>query len=99
MNDLYSDGDDEEEFLPSKKDLQSSSSEEEMGRLDSDEEIFGKKSKWGAAGSRTPRSTQKDRSSARTPRKTPVRKVRWVSHLCSARWPFFSCAWILDGEL
>ncbi|CAL8252615.1 unnamed protein product [Merluccius merluccius] len=75
QRDLYSDGDDEEEFLPSKKDLQSSSSEEEEGRLDSDEEIFGKKSKWGAAGSRTPRSAQKDRSSARTPRKTPVRKA------------------------
>ncbi|CAL8309889.1 unnamed protein product [Lota lota] len=80
-NDLYSDGDDSDEFLPSAKDLRSSSEEEEQeeeefgGSLDSDEEIVAKKSKRGAAGPRTPRSAQKPRSSARTPRKTPVKKA------------------------
>jgi len=86
QNDLHSDEDCEEEFLPSKKDLRSSSSEEEEeeeeeagGLLDSDEEILSKKSKRGAAGSRTPRSAQKSRPAATTPRRTPAKKVRWLS--------------------
>lgn len=79
------DGDDSDGagFLPSKKDLQSSSSsegegeeEDELaGRLDSDQEIPVKKGKRSAAGSRTPRSAQKARSSLHTPRKTPVKKA------------------------
>ncbi|XP_029904614.1 origin recognition complex subunit 1 [Myripristis murdjan] len=74
--DFNSDGEDDEEFLPSKKELQSSSEdEEEEEKVDSDEEVAVKKSKRGAAGSRTPRSTQKTRSSTRTPRKTPSKKT------------------------
>uniref|UniRef100_A0A668AWF7 Cell division control protein n=1 Tax=Myripristis murdjan TaxID=586833 RepID=A0A668AWF7_9TELE len=74
--DFNSDGEDDEEFLPSKKELQSSSEdEEEEEKVDSDEEVAVKKSKRGASGSRTPRSTQKTRSSTRTPRKTPSKKT------------------------
>ncbi|XP_059197623.1 origin recognition complex subunit 1 [Centropristis striata] len=85
--DLNSDGSDQDEFLPSKKELQSSSEEEEEQEdeeeeqqeeeqeLDSDEEVVSKKRRSAAAGSRTPRSKQKTRSSSRTPRKTPNKKV------------------------
>lgn len=79
--DLISDGEDEDEFVPSKKELQSSSEdddddgEEEVG-LDSDEEVVSKKGRHAAAGSHTPRSKQRTRSSARTPRKTPNKKVK-----------------------
>ncbi|KAL7396535.1 hypothetical protein ABVT39_007448 [Epinephelus coioides] len=78
--DLNSDGEDEDEFVPSKKELQSSSEDdgddgEEEAGLDSDEEVVSKKGRHAAAGSRTPRSKQKTRSSTRTPRKTPNRKV------------------------
>ncbi|KAG7266832.1 hypothetical protein CRUP_024012 [Coryphaenoides rupestris] len=86
---MHSDDDDddcEEEFLPSKKDLRSSSSEEEEeeeeevgGVLDSDEEILAKKSKRGAVGSRTPRSAQKSRPAATTPRRTPTKKATPVT--------------------
>uniref|UniRef100_A0A4W6D063 Origin recognition complex subunit 1 n=1 Tax=Lates calcarifer TaxID=8187 RepID=A0A4W6D063_LATCA len=44
--------------------------------LDSDDEVVMKKSRHAAAGSRTPRSKQKSRSSTRTPRKTPNKKVK-----------------------
>lgn len=76
QQDVNSDGEDEEEFVPSKKELQSSSEdeEEEVG-LDSDEEVVLKKGRRATASSRTPRSKQKSRSSTRTPRKTP-KKVR-----------------------
>uniref|UniRef100_A0A4W6CZY3 Origin recognition complex subunit 1 n=1 Tax=Lates calcarifer TaxID=8187 RepID=A0A4W6CZY3_LATCA len=76
--DLDSDREDEDEFVPSKKELQSSSEEEEEeaeAGLDSDDEVVMKKSRHAAAGSRTPRSKQKSRSSTRTPRKTPNKKV------------------------
>lgn len=77
--DLDSDREDEDEFVPSKKELQSSSEEEEEeaeAGLDSDDEVVMKKSRHAAAGSRTPRSKQKSRSSTRTPRKTPNKKVK-----------------------
>ncbi|XP_071342719.1 origin recognition complex subunit 1 isoform X2 [Trachinotus anak] len=77
--DLNSDGEDEDEFIPSKKEMQSSSEEEEDGEeeagLDSDEEVVAKKIRHATAGSRTPRSKQRTRSSTRTPRKTPSRKI------------------------
>ncbi|XP_067452192.1 origin recognition complex subunit 1 isoform X2 [Thunnus thynnus] len=77
--DLNSDGDDEDEFIPSKKELQSSSEDEgdEEEAVDSDEEAVAKKGRRAAAagGSRTPRSKQKTRSSTRTPRKTPSKKI------------------------
>uniref|UniRef100_A0A3Q3KFX2 Origin recognition complex subunit 1 n=1 Tax=Monopterus albus TaxID=43700 RepID=A0A3Q3KFX2_MONAL len=72
--DLSSDGDDEDEFLPSKKEQQSSSEEEEAG-LDSEEEVVMKRGRHTAAGSHTPRSKRKTRSSMRTPRKTPSKKT------------------------
>uniref|UniRef100_A0A8C2XI23 Origin recognition complex subunit 1 n=1 Tax=Cyclopterus lumpus TaxID=8103 RepID=A0A8C2XI23_CYCLU len=76
LQDLNSDGEDEEEFVPSKKELQSSSEEEEEeAGLDSDEEVVFKKGRYPAAGSRTPQSKQRTRSSSRTPRKTPNKKV------------------------
>ncbi|XP_028259838.1 origin recognition complex subunit 1-like isoform X1 [Parambassis ranga] len=77
---LDSDGEDEDEFVPTRKELQSSSEEEEgdgeeEAELDSNEEVAAKKSRRVAAGCRTPRSKQTARSSTRTPRKTPSRKV------------------------
>ncbi|XP_070765430.1 origin recognition complex subunit 1 [Enoplosus armatus] len=79
QQDLNSDGEDEDEFVPSKKELQSSSEDDDDGEeeavLDSDEEVVLKKGRHAAAGSRTPRSRQKTRSSTRTPRKTPNKKV------------------------
>ncbi|KAM6938234.1 origin recognition complex subunit 1 [Lycodopsis pacificus] len=85
LQDLNSDGEDEEEFVPSKKELQSSSEEEEEEEeeddeeeeeagLDSDEEVVFKKGRYAAAGSGTPRSKQRTRSSTTTPRKTPNKK-------------------------
>nr|XP_043899295.1 origin recognition complex subunit 1 isoform X2 [Solea senegalensis] len=73
---LNSDGEDEDEdvFVPSKA-LQSSSEEdeeEEEEELDSDQEVGAKKSR---VGSRTPRSKGKRGTSARTPRKTPNKKI------------------------
>ncbi|XP_076578395.1 origin recognition complex subunit 1 [Chaetodon auriga] len=74
QQDLNSDGDDEDEFVPSKKELRSSSEDddEEEAGLDSDEEAVLKK---GRREPRTPRSKHKTRSSTRTPRKTPNKKV------------------------
>ncbi|TMS20255.1 Origin recognition complex subunit 1 [Larimichthys crocea] len=67
--------DDEDEFVPSKKELQSSSEDdddegEEEAELDSDEEVVMKRGRHVG----TPRSKQKTRSSTRTPRKTPSKK-------------------------
>uniref|UniRef100_A0A3B4XS75 Origin recognition complex subunit 1 n=1 Tax=Seriola lalandi dorsalis TaxID=1841481 RepID=A0A3B4XS75_SERLL len=79
QQDLNSDGDDGDEFVPSKRELQSSSEEEgdgceEEAGLDSDEEVVAKRIRHAAAGSRTPRSKQRTRSTTRTPQKTPSRK-------------------------
>ncbi|XP_027146390.1 origin recognition complex subunit 1 isoform X2 [Larimichthys crocea] len=68
--------DDEDEFVPSKKELQSSSEDdddegEEEAGLDSDEEVVMKRGRHVG----TPRSKQKTRSSTRTPRKTPSKKI------------------------
>ncbi|KAF1385274.1 hypothetical protein PFLUV_G00106020 [Perca fluviatilis] len=78
--DRDSDSDGEDEFVPSRKELQSSSSdedeeeEEEEEEEDSDEDaVFFKKSR--RASTATPRSKQRTRSSTRTPRKTPNKKV------------------------
>uniref|UniRef100_A0A7N9ANH0 Origin recognition complex subunit 1 n=1 Tax=Mastacembelus armatus TaxID=205130 RepID=A0A7N9ANH0_9TELE len=74
QQDLNSDGEDEDEFVPSRKELQiSSSEEEEDAGLDSDDEVVVKRGR--PAATHTPRSKQKSRSSARTPRKTPSKKV------------------------
>ncbi|XP_034559175.1 origin recognition complex subunit 1 isoform X2 [Notolabrus celidotus] len=85
QKDLDSDLDadsDEDNFVPSKKELQSSSEEEEEEEAeegqeetgsDSDEEVVVKKRRRAAAASRTPRSKQ--RTSTRTPRKTPNKKI------------------------
>uniref|UniRef100_A0A3B3IM80 Origin recognition complex subunit 1 n=1 Tax=Oryzias latipes TaxID=8090 RepID=A0A3B3IM80_ORYLA len=79
-----SDGDDEDEFVPSKKELQSSSEEEEEDHhsdreeeagFDSDEEVVRKRRRSSAAAPQTPRSRQKPRPTTRTPRKTPSRKA------------------------
>uniref|UniRef100_A0A3P9JYB6 Origin recognition complex subunit 1 n=1 Tax=Oryzias latipes TaxID=8090 RepID=A0A3P9JYB6_ORYLA len=79
-----SDGDDEDEFVPSKKELQSSSEEEEEDHhsdreeeagFDSDEEVVRKRRRASAAAPQTPRSRQKPRPTTRTPRKTPSRKA------------------------
>lgn len=80
QQDVDSDEGDEDEFIPSKKELQSSSEDEEEegdaeAGLDSDDEVVVKKRRHTAAGSQTPRSKQKTRSSTRTPRKTPNKKV------------------------
>ncbi|KAF4112271.1 hypothetical protein G5714_007066 [Onychostoma macrolepis] len=65
------DGDDDDSFIPTKTDLQSSSDEEEEAKIDSEDELIVKKHR----GSRTPRSTEKTRASSRTPRKTPSKKT------------------------
>uniref|UniRef100_A0A671VU15 Origin recognition complex subunit 1 n=1 Tax=Sparus aurata TaxID=8175 RepID=A0A671VU15_SPAAU len=76
QQDLNSDGEDEDEFVPSKKELQSSSEDDEdEAALESDEEVVLKKGRHAASGPRTPRSKQKTRSSTRTPRKTPNKKI------------------------
>ncbi|XP_026202225.1 origin recognition complex subunit 1 isoform X2 [Anabas testudineus] len=78
QQELNSDTEDEDEFVPSKKDLQSSEDEdEEEAGLGSDEEVAVKRGRRAAAaaGGRTPRSKQKTRVSTRTPRKTPSKKV------------------------
>lgn len=95
QQDLNSDGEDEDEFVPSKKELQSSEEEdeeedegEEEAGLDSDDEVVAKRGRRAAAaGTRTPRTKQKTRSSTRTPRKTPNKKVKVQPHRCFLkRW-------------
>ncbi|KAG9351009.1 hypothetical protein JZ751_024898 [Albula glossodonta] len=72
-----SDSDDGEDgFTPSKKDLQSSSEdeqEEEEGLGSEDDEVSVKRSRRTSV-ARTPRSTQKTHSAARTPSRTPSKK-------------------------
>ncbi|XP_036378275.1 origin recognition complex subunit 1 [Megalops cyprinoides] len=63
------DSDEDDQFVPSKKDLQSSSEGEE--EEESEDESIVVKRRRSTAGSRTPRSTQKSRTPARTPSKTP----------------------------
>ncbi|KAK1897588.1 Origin recognition complex subunit 1 [Dissostichus eleginoides] len=80
QQDLNSDGEDEDEFVPSKRELQSSSEDDDDGGekeagLDSDDEVLVKKGKHAAAGCRTPRSKQRTRTSTRTPRRTPNKKI------------------------
>ncbi|XP_057194785.1 origin recognition complex subunit 1 isoform X2 [Triplophysa rosa] len=71
--DLQSDGEDDDDdcFVPAKIDLQSSSDEEAEANIDSEDELVVKRRR----GSWTPRSTEKTRTSARTPRKTPSKKT------------------------
>ncbi|MCI4375619.1 hypothetical protein PGIGA_G00111650 [Pangasianodon gigas] len=74
-DDLQSDGEDADDdgcFMPSKLDLESSSEEEEETKMDSEDELVVKRSRR-SAGPRTP-STERTRTSARTPRKTPNKK-------------------------
>ncbi|XP_054593429.1 origin recognition complex subunit 1 isoform X3 [Nothobranchius furzeri] len=72
--DPNSDGDDEDEFVPSRKELQTTEEEEEEEEeLDSDEEVVVKKSRGSAA--LTPRPKQKTNSTTRTPKKTPRKQA------------------------
>ncbi|XP_030647812.1 origin recognition complex subunit 1 [Chanos chanos] len=82
-NELLSDGeeddpDDDENFILSKMIMQSSSEEneeeEDETKEDSEDELVVKKSRR-KTGSRTPQSAKKSRASARTPRKTPSKKM------------------------
>uniref|UniRef100_A0A3P8SA44 Origin recognition complex subunit 1 n=1 Tax=Amphiprion percula TaxID=161767 RepID=A0A3P8SA44_AMPPE len=78
--DLNSDGEDEDEFVPSQKELNRCSEEdeddgEEEAGLDSEEEILVKKGRGTTAVFRTPRSKQKTHSLTRTPRKNPNKKI------------------------
>lgn len=68
------DGDDDA-FVPSKIDLQSSSDEEVDAKVESDDELVVSRKSRRLTGSRTPKATDKTRSSTRTPRKTPNKKV------------------------
>ncbi|XP_010768056.1 origin recognition complex subunit 1-like, partial [Notothenia coriiceps] len=76
QQDLNSDG--EDEFVPSKKELQSSSEDDDGGEkeagLYSVNEVLVKKGRHTAAGCRTPRLKQRTRTSTRTPRTTPNKK-------------------------
>lgn len=74
--DLNSDTEDEDEFVPSRNELQSSEEEEEdeAATLESDEEVFFKKGR--SSASQTPQSKRRSRFSTRTPRKTP-NKVKY----------------------
>lgn len=69
QHELNSDSGGEEDFVPSKKDLESSDDEEEVADLDSDEEVVLKKGRR-ASSCQTPRSKQRSGAS-KTPRKTP----------------------------
>lgn len=64
--DLNSDGEDEDEFVPSKTAPESSEEDAEGEGLESDEEVVSKRGRRAVA----------IRSSTRTPRKTPSRKVK-----------------------
>lgn len=72
QRDLNSDSSGEEDFVPSKKDLESSEDEddeEEVADLDSDEEVVLKRRRR-ASSCQTPRSKRRSQAS-RTPRRTP----------------------------
>lgn len=79
-DDLQSDGEETDDdccFVPSKIELGSSSEEEEEEeetKMDSEDELVVKRSRR-SAGLRTP-STEKTRASARTSRRTPIKKVQ-----------------------
>ncbi|XP_036426543.1 origin recognition complex subunit 1 [Colossoma macropomum] len=76
-DELQSDGedaDDDDCFVPTKIDLESSSDEEEDVKMDSEDELIVKKSRR-TAGSKTTRAAVNSRASARTPRKTPSKKT------------------------
>ncbi|KAI5614604.1 origin recognition complex subunit 1, partial [Silurus asotus] len=75
LGELQSDGEDADDdgcFVPSKIDLESSSEDEGEAKIDSEDELVVKRSRR-SAGPRTP-LTEKTRTSARTPRKTPNKK-------------------------
>lgn len=73
--DLYSDTEDEDEFVPSRNELQSSEEEEdEAATLESDEEVVFKKGR--SSASQTPQSKRRSHFSTRTPRKT-ANKVKY----------------------
>lgn len=75
--DLNSSGEEEDEFVPSKNDLLSSSEEEGQDEdgPNIDDQVTAKKFRYVATGSRNSRSKQKSYSSARTQRRTPAKKV------------------------
>lgn len=74
--DLNSSGEEEDEFVPSKNDLLSSSEEEGQDEdgPNIDDQVTAKKFRYVATGSRNSRSKQKSYS-ARTQRRTPAKKV------------------------
>lgn len=75
--DLNSSGEEEDEFVPSKNDLLSSSEEEGQDEdgPNIDDQVTSKKFRYVATGSRNSRSKQKSYSSARTQRRTPAKKI------------------------
>uniref|UniRef100_A0A3Q4GEH5 Origin recognition complex subunit 1 n=1 Tax=Neolamprologus brichardi TaxID=32507 RepID=A0A3Q4GEH5_NEOBR len=75
--DLNSSGEEEDEFVPSKNDLLSSSEEEGQDEdgPNIDDQVTAKKFRYVATGSRSSRSKQKSYSSARTQRRTPAKKI------------------------
>lgn len=75
--DLNSSGEEEDEFVPSKNDLLSSSEEEGQDEdgPNIDDQVSAKKFRYVATGSRNSRSKRKSYSSARTQRRTPAKKV------------------------
>lgn len=78
MDELQSDGEDVDDddgcFVPAKIDLESSSDEDEEAKMDSEDELVVKRSRR-TSDSKKPRSNEKSRATARTPRKTPSKKV------------------------
>ncbi|CAI5636849.1 unnamed protein product [Oreochromis niloticus] len=75
--DPNSSGEEEDEFVPSKNDLLSSSEEEGQDEdgPNIDDQVSAKKFRYVATGSRNSRSKQKSYSSARTQRRTPAKKI------------------------
>lgn len=75
--DLNSSGEEEDEFVPSKNDLLSSSEEEGQDEdgPNIDDQVSAKKFRYVATGSGNSRSKRKSYSSARTQRRTPAKKV------------------------
>ncbi|XP_015211125.2 origin recognition complex subunit 1 isoform X1 [Lepisosteus oculatus] len=75
VQDAHSDVDDDEDegFIPSKKDLESSSEEE--AEADSEGDSIAEKKSRRAAGACTPRARRKASTPSRTPRKTPSKKI------------------------
>ncbi|KAL3976917.1 guanylate cyclase soluble subunit alpha [Sarotherodon galilaeus] len=75
--DLNSSGEEEDEFVPSKNDLLSSSEEEGQDEdgPNIDDQVSAKKFRYVATSSRNSRSKQKSYSSTRTQRRTPAKKI------------------------